>query len=32
VGRISFNDYILEPKEVIAISFQLKIPKDNFLI
>lgn len=31
VGKITFNDYILEPKEVISLPFQLKIPKDNLI-
>ncbi len=31
VGRITFNDYVLDPKEVIAIPFQIKIPKDNLI-
>ena len=31
VGRITFNDYVLEPKEVISIPFQLVIPKDNLI-
>jgi sporulation-control protein spo0M len=31
VGKISFNDYILEPKEIISLPFQLVIPKDNLI-
>ncbi len=31
VGTISFNDYILEPKEVITLPFQVVIPKDNLI-
>lgn len=31
IGRITFNDYVLEPKEVIAIPFQVVIPKDNLI-
>ncbi|MBK6606448.1 MAG: sporulation protein [Leptospiraceae bacterium] len=31
VGKITFNDYILEPKEVISLPFQLVIPKDNLI-
>ncbi len=31
VGTISFNDYILDPKEVITLPFQIKIPKDNLI-
>jgi sporulation-control protein spo0M len=31
VGKITFNDYLLEPKEVIVIPFQIKIPKDNLI-
>lgn len=31
VGTISFNDYLLEPKEVISLPFQLVIPKDNLI-
>lgn len=31
VGTITFNDYVLEPKEVISLPFQIKIPKDNLI-
>jgi sporulation-control protein spo0M len=31
VGTISFNDYILEPKEVISLPFQIVIPKENLI-
>ncbi len=31
VGKITFNDYVLEPKEVISLPFQIKIPKDNLI-
>jgi sporulation-control protein spo0M len=31
VGTITFNDYILEPNEVISLPFQLVIPKDNLI-
>lgn len=31
VGIVSLNDYVLEPKEVITVPFQLKIPKDNLI-
>ena len=31
VGTITFNDYILEPKEVITLPFQLVVPKDNLI-
>lgn len=31
VGILTINDYVLEPKEVITIPFQMKIPKDNLI-
>ncbi|MCB1179904.1 MAG: sporulation protein [Leptospiraceae bacterium] len=31
VGTMTFNDYNLEPGEVITIPFQIKIPKDNLI-
>ena len=31
VGKITFNDYILEPKEVISLPFQVVIPKNNLI-
>jgi sporulation-control protein spo0M len=31
VGSISFNDYVLDPKEVISLPFQIKVPKDNLI-
>lgn len=31
VGKITFNDYILEPKEVISLPFQIVIPKNNLI-
>ena len=31
VGTITFNDYKLEPNEVITLPFQLVIPKDNLI-
>ncbi|HVD97433.1 MAG TPA: sporulation protein [Cytophagaceae bacterium] len=31
VGRITFNDYVLEPKEVISLPFQIVIPKENLI-
>lgn len=31
VGAISFNDYVLDPKEVISLPFQVKVPKDNLI-
>jgi len=31
VGTITFNDYNLEPNEVISLPFQLVIPKDNLI-
>jgi hypothetical protein len=31
VGKITFNDYILEPKEVISLPFQIVIPKSNLI-
>ncbi len=31
VGTMTFNDYVLEPKEVISIPFQVIIPKDNLI-
>ncbi len=31
VGTITFNDYVLEPKEVISLPFQVVIPKDNLI-
>jgi sporulation-control protein spo0M len=31
IGTITFNDYVLEPKEVITLPFQVKIPKDNLI-
>ncbi len=31
VGTMTFNDYVLEPKEVISIPFQVMIPKDNLI-
>ncbi len=31
VGTMTFNDYILEPKEVISLPFQVIIPKDNLI-
>ncbi|MDX1956964.1 MAG: sporulation protein [Leptospiraceae bacterium] len=31
VGTITFNDYVLEPNEVISVPFQLIIPKDNLI-
>jgi sporulation-control protein spo0M len=31
VGSMTFNDYVLEPKEVITVPFQIKIPKDNLI-
>ncbi len=31
IGTISFNDYVLEPGEVITVPFQIKIPKNNLI-
>jgi sporulation-control protein spo0M len=31
VGTMTFNDYVLEPKEVISVPFQVVIPKDNLI-
>jgi sporulation-control protein len=31
VGSMTFNEYKLEPKEVISVPFQLVIPKDNLI-
>lgn len=31
VGIVSINDYLLEPKEIIIVPFQLKIPKNNLI-
>jgi sporulation-control protein spo0M len=31
VGTMTYNDYILEPKEIISIPFQVIIPKDNLI-
>ncbi len=31
IATMSFNDYNLEPKEVITVPFQVVIPKDNLI-
>lgn len=31
VGTASINDYVLDPKEIITVPFQIKIPKDNLI-